>query len=203
MQSKTFIVGLTGGIGSGKSTVAKAFSDLGVEAIDADVIAREVVVPGTDALKEIAAHFGNQILNTDGNLRRDALRKIVFDNPAEKDWLEKLLHPLIRKTIEQQIANVHSEYCLLVSPLLLETDQRELVDRILVVDITPELQLERTIDRDGSDKTTIEAIIAAQINRESRLQAADDILDNQGGLDTLQQAVDELHMQYLKLARSP
>ena len=131
-----FVVGLTGGIGSGKSTVAEMFAALDVELVDADIAAREVVAPGTHALAEIAKHFGSEILMTDGGLDRGALRQVIFNQEKEKHWLEELLHPLIRRWLTQKISSCQTTYCLLVSPLLLETGQAELVDRILVVDVS-------------------------------------------------------------------
>ena len=130
-----FVVGLTGGIGSGKSTVARMFAALDVELVDADIAAREVVAPGTHALAEIAKHFGSEILMTDGGLDRGALRQVIFQQEKEKHWLEELLHPLIRGWLTQKISSCRTTYCLLVSPLLLETGQAKLVDRILVVDV--------------------------------------------------------------------
>jgi dephospho-CoA kinase len=194
------VVGLTGGIGSGKSTVAELFGQKAVELIDADVIAREVVAPGEPALQEIAQHFGSEVLDSDGSLRRKKLRELVFADPAERIWLEQLLHPLIHATIKQRIAECTTRYCLLVSPLLLETTQHELVDRILVVDVARETQLRRTAERDGGPRKTVEAIIDAQVSREIRCKNADDIISNDGDLDDLVNQVNQLHDRYLQLA---
>ncbi len=197
-----FVVGLTGGIGSGKSTVAKEFAKLGVQIIDADQIAREVVKPGCGALDDISDHFGADIIDSSGELDRKALREIVFADDGARLWLESLLHPLIEDRIRQRIASSQSEYCILESPLLLETAQAELVDRVLVVDVLESTQLARTLARDGSSRATIEAIIKSQLPRKSRLEAADDILDNEHPEQTLNSRVEELHLQYLALAQS-
>lgn len=194
-------IGLTGGIGSGKTTVANCFADLGIELVDADLAAREVVKPGSPALAEIAARFGEEILLADGSLDRAALRAIVFADQEQRLWLEALLHPLINALLRQQLAACQSDYCLLVSPLLLETSQKELVDRIVVIDVSEQTQLARTMARDGSDEQTIRGIIAVQIDRQSRLQAADDIIDNEKPVSALKQQVQALHEHYLQLAR--
>ncbi len=195
------VVGLTGGIGSGKSTIASHFEALGIDMVDADVLAREVVEPGAPALDAIAQHFGQDFLNPDGSLARQRLREAIFADPAQKDWLEGQLHPLIATLLEERLAACQSPYCLLVSPLLLETSQRQLVQRILVVDVSESTQLERTLRRDQeSDPETIRAIMAAQIGRDSRLQQADDILDNEGPEEAIRQRVEALHRDYLKLA---
>jgi dephospho-CoA kinase len=195
-------IGLTGGIGSGKTTVANCFAELGVDLVDADLAAREVVKPGSPALADIAAHFGEEILLADGSLNRAALRATVFADEKQRLWLEALLHPLINTLLRQQLAACQSDYCLLVSPLLLETGQKELVDRIVVIDVSEQTQLARTMARDGSDEQTIRGIIAAQIDRQTRLQAADDIIDNEQPVSALKQQVRALHEHYLQLART-
>ncbi|MDP7403449.1 MAG: dephospho-CoA kinase [Gammaproteobacteria bacterium] len=197
-----FVVGLTGGIGSGKSTVAGMFAALEIDLIDADVAAREVVAPGTTALAEIVEHFGPDILMADGSLDRRGLRRIIFHQKQEKHWLETLLHPLIRRWLTQQISDRRSAYCLLISPLLLETGQAEMVDRILVVDVSVETQIARTLARDGGEESTVRAIIAAQIERNQRLEHGDDIIDNDLPLQTLRQRVETLHQQYLTMAKA-
>ena len=196
-----YTVGLTGGIGSGKSTVARIFGDLGVEIIDADKVARDVVEPPSAALDAIHAHFGTEILTGDGTLDRARLRKIVFADGAERAWLEDLLHPLIADRISQKIAACQSAYCLLVSPLLLQTSQHVMVDRVLVVDVPRQTQLRRAVLRDNSDRATIEAIINAQSSREQRLRAADDVIDNEGGERALAARVKGLHSRYLTMAK--
>jgi dephospho-CoA kinase len=197
-----FVVGLTGGIGSGKSTVAEMFTALGVELVDADIAAREVVAPGTPALAEIAKHFGSEILMADGGLDRGALRQVIFHDEQEKHWLEELLHPLIRMWLTKKISSSRTAYCLLVSPLLLETGQAELVDRILVVDVSVDIQIARTLARDGGEERTVRAIIASQIDRSQRLERADDIIGNDQPLKFLRQRVEKLHRGYLAMARA-
>lgn len=199
-MNRTYVVGLTGGIGSGKSTVADVFAQLGADSIDADLLAREVVEPGSATLSRIAEHFGDSIIMEDGSLHRQALRGIVFSDALEKDWLENLLHPLIAELMKSRISDCSSPYCLLVSPLLLETGQQQLADRILVVDVSKATQLARTLLRDRGDPDTINAIIASQIDRQQRLQKADDILDNEAGLDELNAGIHQLHQKYLRLA---
>ena len=196
---QTPVVGLTGGIGSGKSTVARLFGELGVHWVDADDVAREVVEPGTPALAEIAEHFGERILNSEGALDRAQLRGIVFEKPEERVWLESLLHPIIREELIRQLnpENYSLPYVLLVSPLLLETDQHELVDRIIVIDVPKEIQLERTMARDTNSREQVERIIAAQISREDRLARADEVIDNDRPLDEVTRQVRELHERLL------
>lgn len=193
------VVGLTGGIGSGKSTVARLFGALGVHWVDADDVAREVVEPGTPALERIAEHFGQEILLPDGGLDRAALRRIVFDAPKERTWLESLLHPVIREELMRQLHpdNYALPYVLLVSPLLLETDQHELVEKIVVVDVPVEVQIERTMARDTNDREQVERIIAAQMPREQRLQKADDVVDNNRAMIDVERQVEQLHQTFL------
>jgi dephospho-CoA kinase len=193
------VVGLTGGIGSGKSTVARLFGALGVHWVDADDVAREVVEPGTPALKKIAEHFGQEILLPDGGLDRAALRRIVFDAPEERTWLESLLHPVIREELMQQLHpdNYTLPYVLLVSPLLLETNQHELVEKILVVDVPVDVQIQRTMARDTNDREQVEHIIAAQMPREKRLQKADHVVDNNRDMIDVERQVEQLHQTFL------
>jgi dephospho-CoA kinase len=193
------VIGLTGGIGSGKSTVARLFGDLGVHWVDADDVAREVVEPGTPALARIAEHFGDHILTSEGALDRGQLRGIVFQEPEERVWLESLLHPIIREELIRQL-NPESyplPYVLLVSPLLLETDQHELVDRIVVIDVPKNVQLERTMARDTNSREQVERIIAAQMSREDRLARADEVVNNDRPLDDVTRQVRELHERLL------
>ena len=197
-----FVVGLTGGIGSGKSTVAEMFTALEIDLVDADVAAREVVAPGTPALTEIVEHFGLDILMANGSLDRRKLRRVIFDQEQEKQWLEALLHPLIRRWLTQQISDRRSAYCLLISPLLLETGQAEMVDRILVVDVSVETQISRVLARDGGEERTARAIIEAQIGRSQRLERADDIIDNELPVQSLRRRVQKLHQQYLTMAKA-
>lgn len=197
-----FIVGLTGGIGSGKSTVTECFEQLGIAVVDADILAREVVEPGTPSLIAIAQKFGNDILDDRGGLDRAKLREIVFADSTAKSWLEKLLHPAIRDLMLSRLQASLSPYTLLVSPLLLETDQHKLANRILVVDVSKEIQLERTLKRDGSNEATIRSIISSQIGRAERLAAADDIFSNEQAANTLPARVLPLHNKYLELSRT-
>ena len=192
-------VGLTGGIGSGKSTVARLFGKLGVHWVDADDVAREVVEPGTPALARIAEHFGEKILTSEGTLDRAQLRGIVFQEPEERDWLESLLHPIIREELIHQLNPQNSQlpYVLLVSPLLLETDQHELVDRIIVIDVPKDDQLERTMARDTNSREQVERIIAAQMPREDKLARADEVIDNDRPLEDVTRQVRELHERLL------
>lgn len=194
------IIGLTGGIGSGKSEVSRRFEQLGITVVDADIVAREVVNIGSVALSEISAHFGQDILNSDGSLNRAKLRSRIFETPDEKYWLENLLHPIIRKEIVTQLAQSKTPYTILSSPLLLETKQDELVNRVLVIDATENMQIERASARDTNNKEQIKKIMAAQINRIERCQKADDIIENHGDLDELDLAVKKLHAFYLQQA---
>jgi len=193
------IVGLTGGIGSGKSTVVRLFGELGVHWVDADDVAREVVEPGTPGLAQIAEHFGQDILTDEGTLDRAQLRQIVFTNPEERTWLEHLLHPMIREELIRQLKpeGYALPYVLLVSPLLLETDQHNLVSKIIVVDVPVETQIERTMARDTNERDQVERIIAAQMPREKRLEKADAIIDNDRPLDDVERQVRELHEKFL------
>tara|TARA_B100000686_G_scaffold24814_1_gene23646 strand:- start:410 stop:1015 length:606 start_codon:yes stop_codon:yes gene_type:complete len=196
-----YVVGLTGGIGSGKTTIAAIFAELGAEIINADLLARNVVSPGTKALTSIAKRFGKEILRQDGSLDRRKLREVVFKNKGELKWLEKLIHPLIAELLIQNIYSATSPYVILESPLLIETQQKELVDRILVVDLDEATQLNRSMERDGSSEEVIRAIISAQIPRSKRLKAADDIVDNSKSLAEVRQKVIQLHEIYLATAR--
>lgn len=192
------IVGLTGGIGSGKSTVARAFGSLGIGWVDADDVAREVVMPGEPALAAISEHFGNDVLHADGTLNRAALRSIVFNNPAERKWLESVTHPRVRERILVHLERLQrqSPYVLLVSPLLFESGQDKLVDRTVVVDVPVELQLSRTRARDDVSEAQVHAILAAQLPREERLTKANDVIDNSGDHASMMQQVTQLDQHY-------
>lgn len=194
------IIGLTGGIGSGKSTVATYFAQKGIVVINADQVARDVVAVGEPALATIAEHFSKDILLDDGSLDRAKLRQIIFANPEEKQWLESLLHPAINQRIQQQLQQAQSPYRVLESPLLLEGQQKHWVDRILVVDVPESVQMERALTRDGSDPKTIQAIMDAQISRDERLQRAHDVIDNSQDIPWLKQQWNALHQTYLQLA---
>lgn len=196
------IIGLTGGIGSGKSTVTQHFESLGVPVIDADSITRELVKPGQEALKEIEAHFGPDIIQVDGQLNRACLRALVFADPDERKTLEGILHPRARERVQQLIAELKAPYCILCVPLLIESGWVDMVQRVLVIDLPRELQVQRTIDRDGVPEDQVETIINTQIDRERRLAAADDVLVNAGDKASLLEQVETLHQQYLQLAKT-
>ena len=174
------VVGLTGGIGSGKSTAAAYFQQLGVPVIDADQIAHDLVTPGQPALTQIADQFGQHILTEDGQLDRAKLRECVFADPQQRHRLESLLHPLIREEIRRRIARLQTPYVIVAIPLLVETQQFDLVDRVLVIDTEQQLQIERVRQRDHLDSEAIMAILQAQASREQRLARADDIIVNNG-----------------------
>ncbi|CAJ0992048.1 Dephospho-CoA kinase [Sodalis praecaptivus] len=197
-----YIVALTGGIGSGKSTVANAFAALGVPLVDADVIAREVVEPGIPVLRAIAQRFGPAVLNADGSLDRAALRARIFSDPEEKAWLNGLLHPLIKRQTEQQLRSARAPYLLWVVPLLIENNLQQRADRVLVVDVAREVQIARTLSRDGVSREQVENILAAQVPRQRRLACADDIIDNSGRPEEITDSVATLHQRYLALAAS-
>ena len=196
------IIGVTGGIASGKSTVARAFEALGVPWVDADDVAREVVEPGEPALAEIHERFGRRVLNDDGTLNRRALREIVFADPAQRRWLESVTHPRIRARLVDHLARLEASgapYVLLVSPLLFESGQSEMADRCLVIDVSEALQIERTAARDDVDEAQARAIVAAQMPRAERLARADDVLDNGGSEEEMRRRVAELDRRYREL----
>lgn len=196
-----YVVAITGGIGSGKTTVANQFAELGIEVVDADIIAREVVEPGSPALAAIAAHFGADVIASDGRLDRRQLRERVFTDPQAKGWLNALLHPLIRSEMQRQCAAARSPYCLLVVPLLVENGLTALANRVLVIDVDEATQIERTCRRDGVSREQAEAILAAQASRTERLAAADDVLDNQNGTpEAIKSRIFALHETYLAFA---
>lgn len=199
------IVGVTGGIASGKSTVARAFAALGVPWVDADDVAREVVEPGEPALAEIAGRYGERVLQADGSLNRRALREIVFADEGELRWLESVTHPRIRQRIVAHLERLQAEgapYVLLVSPLLFESGQSELADRCLVIDVPESLQIARTAARDDVDDAQARAIVAAQMPRSERLARADDVIDNTGSEADLAAQVAELDRRYRQLTTS-
>lgn len=195
------VIGLTGGIGSGKSTVAALFEQLGVTIIDSDIIAREVVAPGTELLAKIAAHFGNHIIDHQGNLNRRELRNLIFTHEQERRWLEQHLHPAIYARIREQLQSVQTSYCVVIIPLLIETNPHNLVDRILVIDCPEELQISRSQKRDQSNAENIKEIMQTQVQRTDRLAAADDVINNSGDLASLEKQVKKLHQHYLRLSK--
>ncbi|HEY7775656.1 MAG TPA: dephospho-CoA kinase [Kineobactrum sp.] len=197
----SFVIGVTGGIGSGKTAVTDRFAAHGITVVDADLAARVVVKPGRQALEAIAAHFGSAILQADGSLDRAALRGIVFADPTQRQWLEQLTHPLIGEEIRTQLAASRSPYTLLSSPLLLESSsQRELASLVVVVDVPEELQLQRAMARDSNDEAQVRRIMAAQLPRQERLALADIVVDNSGSLEELDDIVAELHKEFLQRA---
>ncbi len=193
MADQPFVVGLTGGIGSGKSSVAALLRERGVSVVDADQVARQVVEPGQPALAAIAEHFGAQLLLADGGLDRAALRQIIFTDPAAKQWLEQLTHPLIGTELSRQLAAAPPPYAVLESPLLLETEQHQRCDVIVVVDVTPAQQLARAAQRDGNSEAQIQRIIDAQLPRPARLARADYVVDNSASPAALAGQVEQLH----------
>ncbi|MDH0054132.1 dephospho-CoA kinase [Pantoea ananatis] len=200
MRNPPYTVALTGGIGSGKSTIAGYFAASGVDIIDADGIAREVVEPGTPALQAIIERYGDAILTEQGTLQRSRLREIIFATPDEKTWLNALLHPLINARTQQLKAQAASPYVLWVVPLLVENRLQRQADRVLVVDTDEETQLRRTLQRDNVSLEQAKRILAAQATRQQRLDCADDIIDNSGAPEKALPQVAKLHQLYLKLA---
>ena len=202
-KTKKIVIGLTGGIGSGKTTVANIFADLGVDIIDADIAARKVVIPQSNALEQISNHFGSQFIQADGSLNRPLLRSQIFNHEKDKLWLNNLLHPLIRQTMLDEIQQSQSSYCLLVAPLLIENNLQSLVDRILVIDIHEEEQIKRAIIRDPSSQEEIIKIIASQVPRQERLKFADDIIDNsKSDLSIIKNIVLKLDKKYHGLVKN-
>lgn len=194
--SKTLCVGLTGGIGTGKSTVADIFKTLGAPIIDADDISHKITQKNGIAYTPIISHFGKNILNTDGTINRKKLRDIIFQNPGEKKWLENLLHPIIRQTMHDRIQKIKAPYCICVIPLLAESSGIAFIDRILVVDTPIDTQIERAKKRDSATEDQIKKIIASQASQSSRIKIADDVIINDGDLKTLENKVRELHEKY-------
>ena len=202
-MNKKYLVGLTGGIGSGKSTIANAFKQLGVKVVDADQAARAVVEPESNALKEIVNHFADEQLLVNGQLNRAALRKIVFNNPEQKNWLEQLLHPLIGNWISMQLEQpTSSPYIILESPLLFETNQYKHINISLLVDLPAELQKVRASKRDNVDPEQIQSIIDSQMSRQEKTALADYIFDNSLAIESIEKRVLDLHHQFENLAQS-
>ncbi|KJF81190.1 dephospho-CoA kinase [Photobacterium angustum] len=196
----SIVIGLTGGIGSGKTTVANLFADnYGIDIIDADIVAREVVEPNTAGLNAIIKKFGADILLEDGTLNRAKLREAIFSQPELKQWLNELLHPLIREKMLHDIKLSKSPYCLLVVPLMVENNLQTLTNRLLVVDVDEQTQIERTQQRDNVSVEQIKNILASQATRQQRLDAADDVIINFGDSPALTLQIAQLHRQYLKM----
>lgn len=194
-----YCVGLTGNLASGKSTAAKLFTELGVDVINADLIAKELTTEQSLVLSTIKQHFGPKILLDDGTLNRKLLREIIFNDAQERLWLEQLLHPLIRERIKEQIQNCHSAYCVIEIPLLLDRNLYPYLNRVLLIHAPIEQQIQRVQERDHCSKEQALAILAAQPNLELRLELADDVVENDGGLEELREKVENLHTQYLNL----
>lgn len=197
-----FVVGITGGIGSGKTAVTDHLETLGIVVVDADKAARVVVEPGTPALAEIAAHFGSEILLDDGALNRAALREVVFNDSSQRKILEGITHPRIREEIARQLSAATSPYVVLSSPLLLESGQNSFADYVVVVDVPEAVQIERTMRRDDNSESLVKQIMAAQLDRQSRLLRADEAISNDGTLEALHAEVEALHQRLVDRARA-
>ncbi|MEJ2622146.1 MAG: dephospho-CoA kinase [Candidatus Thiodiazotropha sp.] len=195
-------IALTGGIGSGKSAVSNHFESLGIPVIDADRLAHQMVQPGSPALIEIAETFGDHLIDPQGRLNRGALREIVFNDPAQRKRLEAILHPPIRQAMERWLEQQTAPYAILVIPLLFETEQQDIAERILVVDCDESLQYQRVSERDDLDDSQIAQILASQIDRQTRLQGADDVIENNSDLAALIKATEKMHQAYLALSNS-
>ncbi|WP_125780900.1 dephospho-CoA kinase [Pseudoalteromonas rubra] len=197
-----WILGLTGGIGAGKTTVSDYLNQKGICVVDADVVAREVVEPGSQGLEAIVAHFGKQLLTGEGQLDRQALRAIIFADEDEKNWLNSLLHPMIRTQLLAQLAQADSDYVILSAPLLFENTLDKYCDKTLLVDVPVEVQIARTCARDNAHQQQVEQIIAAQMSRADKRAKADFILDNNQPLEAMQAQLAALHKSFLQLAEA-
>lgn len=195
------VIGLTGGIGSGKSTVTQLFEKRNIPVIDTDIIARELVKQGQPALKEIIKAFGDLVIQDDGELDRQALAKIIFKNEHARKKLENILHPRIQKAMIEQINNMSAPYVIAVIPLLIETQQSNHVDHILVVDCPEEIQIKRIKQRDNRDEQQIKEIMDSQVSRQKRLTAADDVIENQADISELDAKIEELHQKFLLMSQ--
>jgi len=193
-------IGLTGGIGCGKSTAAGIFSEFNVTVIDADSIARDLVQPGSPLLEQIRSMFGPEMVDGEGQLDRARLRNLVFEDPQKRRRLEQLLHPPILAEIELRANICRQPYCVLCIPLLIETHQEKMVDRVLVIDIPTEIQIRRIKQRDQLSEREIEAVLHAQTDRQTRLAAAHDIIDNSGDREQLKRQIEKLHEKYMRIA---
>lgn len=197
MRKNNYVVGITGGIGSGKSAVTDYLETKGIAVVDADKVARVVVEPGTSGLSAIVDHFGGDILLPSGRLDRAALRSVVFDNPDARKVLEKITHPRIREEIGRQLSDASSPYVVLASPLLLESGQNSFTDYVVVVDVPESIQLSRTMERDDNSEQLVKSIMAAQLDRKTRLSRADTSISNDGTLEELHARLDDLHKDLL------
>jgi len=195
------IIGLSGGIASGKTTVANLFNEhFNIDIVDADIVAREVVAVGSDGLKQITDHFGEAILLEDGALNRSKLRELIFSDPTEKQWINDLLHPMIRNKIDSDLSKVTSPYGLLVAPLLVENQMQSMADRVLIVDVPTEVQIERTMSRDNVSREQVASILKSQASREQRLAVADDVIKNHTKNQELLPQITDLHQKYLAIS---
>jgi dephospho-CoA kinase len=199
-MGRRFRIGLTGGIASGKSTVANLFAALGVPVVDTDLLSREVVAPGSPLLRQITDHFSMQVQAGDGTLNRQELRKRIFEDPEQRKWLEALLHPAIRELTDKRCEAAIGPYVIVAIPLLVETGGEARFDRVLVVDCDPDLQLARLMARDGSRREEALRMLAAQAPRATRLSVADDVIHNDGDIASLRDQVEKLHRQYVTAA---
>ena len=193
-----FVVGLTGGIGSGKSAATSIFEDLGIDVVDADLASREAVLPGSKVLGQIQKKFGDEILLEDQSLNRAKLREIIFDNSEDKIWLEQLLHPEIRHIIQSKLENSSSEYVILVSPLLFETDQHEFCNTTILIDTSMNSQVSRTSKRDSVSEDSVKKIISAQMSRDDKLKIAKIVINNDDSLEQLESNVKKVHENLIK-----
>lgn len=197
------VIGVTGGIASGKTTVANLFhQEFGIEIVDADVVARQVVEPESEGLRAIEQHFGREVIQQDGTLDRAKLREIIFSQPEQKAWLNNLLHPMIRTQMLTDLAKVQSEYALLVIPLMVENNLQSLADKVLVVDVDEETQVQRTVERDKVDVEQARAILSSQATREQRLSIADYVVKNNTENQKLLYQITELHKKFLEITRA-
>lgn len=196
------IIGLTGGIGSGKSAVATLFKDIGVDLIDADDLARDSLNINSEGYKLFIEEFGDKYLDENKNINRELIRKLIFNDSDAKSKLENIIHPIVRSGIETFIRNTKSNYCIIVVPLIFETNSSKIYDRILVIDCDVDVQISRTSKRDNQAKSDIENIINKQATREQRLSIADDVIVNNGSLDLLRMEVLKIHKKYLEIVKN-
>ena len=196
------IIGLTGGIGSGKSAAAALFKDIGVDLIDADDLARDSLSINSEGYKLFIEEFGDKYLDENKNINRELIRNLIFNDSDAKSKLENIIHPIVRSGIETFIKNTKSDYCIIVVPLIFETNSSKIYDRILVIDCDVDVQISRTSKRDNQTKSDIENIINKQATREQRLSIADDVIVNNGSLDLLRNEVLKIHKKYLEIVKN-
>jgi len=196
------IIGLTGGIGSGKSAAAALFKDIGVDLIDADDLARDSLSINSEGYKLFLEEFGDKYLDENKNINRELIRKLIFNDSAAKSKLENIIHPIVRSGIETFIKNKKSDYCIIVVPLIFETNSSKIYDRVLVIDCDVDVQISRTSKRDNQTKSDIENIVNKQATREQRLSIADEVIFNNGSLDLLRNEVLKIHKKYLEIVKN-